>query len=589
MVEDKVSIFERLSLEDKLAAGIILAAGIFLFILVSDFQHIPSPIYGGDFYMARGFTQAILNSRPFWQDPYYQGGYAYYGWLSFLLTAGIVRLTGVGLEKISFMLPAFIQMAFLFSCYLLGSALFKSKKYGLLFMLTAFAFRVISMKNSEQLAATFMLLALYSFVRYEQVGRGERGSRRYGLVMGLFMGLTAISHINIFFGLVVLICGAIGLEYIARIWKLNFAKTTWHFVRRYFLPLLIASAIALLLVGPWIFFYHMNMPNPSQQYSTQDISKIGIGWLLRLPMSLFFRQGIIQILVGIVLIFGLLFCILNRRQPEPRLVLFWLFSAFVGAGHFLITKPLLNTWSVPGYIWSAAIWVIEICLFVYGIKNIAMMSANLKENVNLRKVVYGIFVGFIAIIFITNLNAFNNDRWVIYGRYMDPSTKIILETGEWILSETGRDDVFLGNDESSFAINAISGRWVVMARRTHSNYYEDVDKKYADGIVMLYGKNQTKVEELLKDYNVTYLYIDSFMYQYPMITSTRFEKYLNENGVEFTIADVRLDPASTEAPVYTSIVVPPQELNLLLYNISIPVKQFEYQGQLHSVIFKLLV
>ncbi len=590
MGEEKQSILERLTLEDKIAASIILAVGIFLLILVSGFQHIPGPIYGGDFYMARGFTQAILNGQPVWNDPFYEGGYAYYGWLSYLLTAAVVRLTGMSLERVSVILPAFLHMAYLFACYLLGSALFKSKKYGLFFMLAAFAFKVVDMKISGHLAAIFMLLALYCFVRYEQVGRGEPGSRKgYGLMMGLFMGLTALSHVNIFFGLMVLVCGAIAFEYLSRLWRLSFTKTTLHFVRRYFFPFLIAIALAMLLIGPWIFYYHMKMLNPAQQYSTQDISKLGIGWVLNLVVAFFFRQGFLQLLVGLLLIFGLLFCILNRKQLEPKLALFWLISAIIGTAHFLITKPLLNTWSVPGYIWGASIWIVELALFVYAIKNIELTVLRIKGSPGARYAVYGIFLVLLIAIFATNLTNFNNDRWTKYGRTMDAGTQVMFDTGDWILANTEKDDVLLANDESSFALSAMSGRYVVMARRTHSNYYEDVDKRYADGIVMLYGSNKTKVEELLRQYNVKYLYLDSFLYSYPMITSTRFEQYLLENGVNFTIADVRLDPAGSDAPVYTSVIVPPQDVRILAHNITEPVKQFLYEGQTHSIILKVLV
>jgi len=589
MGDEKVGILERLTPEDKIAAGIVLAAGIFLVVLVSGFQHIPSPIYGGDFYMARGFTQAILNGRPFWQDPYYPGGYAYYGWLSYLLTAGTVKLTGASLERISTLLPVFLQLAYLLAAYLFGSAFFKSKRYGIISMLAVFAFRIIDMKLSAGLAWTLMLLTLYCFVRYEQVGRGDPGRKGYGVAMGIFMGLTALSHINLFFGLMVLVCGAIGLEYLTRLWKLNFAKTTWHFARRYFLPMLIAIVIAMLLIGPWIFVYHMKMPNPAQQYSTQDISKLGVGWVFQLLLSLFFRTGLLQIIVGIVVLIGFIFCILNRRQPEPRLAILWLISALLGAGHFLITIPLFNTWSVPGYIWGAAIWIVELALFVYGIKNIELMALKLNSSAQTRYAVYGAFLILLAVLFATNLNAFNNDRWTQYGKTMDPGTQILFDTGDWILANTAMDDVFLANDESSFALNAMSGRWIVMARRTHSTYYMDVDQRYADGMVMLYGNNKTKVVELLKEYNVKYLYLDSFLMQYPMITGLRFEKYLGDNGLNFTIQDVRLDPASTSAPVYTSVVVPPQELKILTYNITQPVKQFNYQGQTHSLIMEVLV
>jgi hypothetical protein len=149
--------------------------------------------------------------------------------------------------------------------------------------------------------------------------------------------------------------------------------------------------------------------------------------------------------------------------------------------------------------------------------------------------------------------------------------------------------VFLANDESSFALNAMTGRKLVIARRTHASYYVDVENRYADAVVMLYGNNLDTVKDLVRKYGVTYFYLDSFLMNYPLIVNLKYQDYLDQNGVNYTIQDVRLDPASGNSKLFRSMVVLPQQPRLLEWNITTPVKQFLISGQLHSVFYKVEV
>jgi hypothetical protein len=570
--------------EDKLFIGALILIAIFLFSLVSGFSHIPSPIYGGDFYMARGFAQAILQGTPFWEDPYFSGNYAYYGWLSFLTTAFFARATGVGLERMTLILAAVIEIFYLLACYLFGTAFFKSKRYGLLFAFAAFSVKFIDMKLSGSMAIMFMLLSLYSFVRYEQ------GSRRHKYALGIFMGLTALSHINIFIGLILLLIFTIFVESIIKLssGSPDKPKVILGIAKKYILPFAIAILLSLALVGPWIFVYHMKTLNPTQQYSLQDISKVGIGWVLQTAFSLFVRLGgsglstVLNFAWGIILILGLVFAILNKKSQEPRFALLWLIGAILATSHFLLTRPLLGNWIVPGHLWGATAWIADLVLLVYGFRNLELMLSKLGIR---KEIVLAAFLIFLSVLFIQNYTNYNNDRWVQYGKTMDPGTQVLFEVEGWILNNTPKNSVFLANDESSFALNALTGRRLVIARRTHASYYVDVEKRYADAIVMLYGSNRTKTIELLKSYNVTYLYLDGFLLQYPLITSLKYKDYLKNNGVNYSIENVRLDPSTTEAPSYLSLVVPPQEPRIMTYNLTLAIHQFLLSGQPYSVIF----
>ncbi|MBW2970696.1 hypothetical protein KY320_00895, partial [Candidatus Woesearchaeota archaeon] len=380
------------------------------------------------------------------------------------------------------------------------------------------------------------------------------------------------------------------VEFFSKSKKSSLKKNIVLVTKKYFTMFVIGIVVAMLLIGPWIFVYHMKTLNQTQQYSLQNIDNTGLGWVLRLGLGVFWQPvGVVPFIFGIVSLLGLIFCILNKKKMEQRYAIYWFAAALILAGHFLITKPLLNNWIVPIHLWSASIWIVGLVLFGFGIKNIQLMLSKTGISQN---IVFGVFVGLLLITSYQRYVAINNDQWIQYGRTMDAGMQVLLDIESWMLDNTGKDDVFLAHDESAFALNALSGRQVVAVRRTHASYYVDVDKRYADAMVMLYGNNKEKTVELLEDYSVDYVYIDAVFLldpNRPMITTLEHKEYLQEYGVNYTVMNVRFDPSTTDAPSYDALVVFPQELKILAYNLTKPVKQFVIGDQLYSAFFEVEV
>jgi molybdopterin converting factor small subunit len=124
-----------------------------------------------------------------------------------------------------------------------------------------------------------------------------------------------------------------------------------------------------------------------------------------------------------------------------------------------------------------------------------------------------------------------------------------------------------------------------MSRRVHASYFANVDKKYSDGIVMLFGNNETTIKKLLKQYKVKYFYLDQNVINSPMITNIRYSEYLQKNGIEFTIENVRLDPSSNRAPTFESLIIPAQNLTILKF--ANPIKEVTANGQKIAILYAI--
>ena len=160
------------------------------------------------------------------------------------------------------------------------------------------------------------------------------------------------------------------------------------------------------------------------------------------------------------------------------------------------------------------------------------------------------------------------------------------------MSNTPKNSVFLTNDESAFAVNALSGRKVVFSRRVHANYFVDVEKRYADGVVMLFGNNADTIKKLLKEYSVDYLFIDSMLFRNGIIINPKYEDYLRENGIIFAKGNARLDPSTALARSYPSLIIPPAKtpanISLIKYNMTTLYQNFFVNSkQIGAQIFKI--
>jgi len=106
----------------------------------------------------------------------------------------------------------------------------------------------------------------------------------------------------------------------------------------------------------------------------------------------------------------------------------------------------------------------------------------------------------------------------------------LVEARAWIKNNTGVYDVFLSNNELSFALTALTGRKIVIFRRNHvPTFFLDFDTREIDAATILYSNNASLVRKLLKKYNISYLY-----WNYYWINS---EFHLDENGRIVNIFD----------------------------------------------------
>jgi len=193
----------------------------------------------------------------------------------------------------------------------------------------------------------------------------------------------------------------------------------------------------------------------------------------------------------------------------------------------------------------------------------------------------------IGLIILGTIN-FTNGKWVQYGMKDDQTIDANLKFGNWLIENTQNKDVFLANDETAFMLNSISGRKVVFARRTHVSSFVNVEKRYADGIGMLYSKDKNKVLELLKMYNVTYFYEDSFLYNHPIIINADMEIYFKKFDIPYNKTKGRLDPSIASSRVYDVLVINPQEVELLKHNITKPVYTVNVNNQIGGRLYELI-
>jgi hypothetical protein len=145
-----------------------------------------------------------------------------------------------------------------------------------------------------------------------------------------------------------------------------------------------------------------------------------------------------------------------------------------------------------------------------------------------------------------------------------------------VLTNTDVHDVFISSKENAFMINALTGRKVLTLRRGHMEHFVEADPREVALAVILYGNNDAKRAELLREYNVSYLYWDVYWinseftiedgqvsgwYDPILVYDTPENRMIfDENGVRYAAINTWIDPSAKgeDVPMFDVLIVGPE-------------------------------
>ncbi|MBR9677220.1 hypothetical protein GOV04_03695 [Candidatus Woesearchaeota archaeon] len=572
--------FSKLAFEDKAFLVGLFFMIVLQTIIFSSFNHIPGPMYGGDLYRERGFTEHLVRGGNLFDGPQISSDVKpYYPWFSFVLMSTTSKITGLSIEWLVVHFQTLIIIIASIYLYLLANLFFKKKYKSLFVVMTFWATHIILDKPSAGLAMALAIGFFYHWLK----SSNKTKNFKHQIIAGILLGLTALSHTSVFTTL-------LALYFLSQLTELIYQLKTKNFNFRKFLLdnafiLGIAFFISLFYYGPLIYYYKLQTINKAYAYSLNDPYNLGVFWSTSVALKMFFNwKSILVAITGVVALLGFISTLLQfKKSVKYRLLVYVFVGTIIAAAHYLITIPLFNEWAQPDHFF-VFLFLPKAFFIVLGTELLAnTISKNIKQSIDAKKIFVLIMLCLVVPTLFVTVKAYNNNQWVNYAQQIDSVSTAVLQTGEWVKQNTDVYDVFLTTDESAFALNGVSGAKVVFSRRVHANYFIDIEQLYADGIVMLYTADEEIQKKLLDEYNVKYLYLDAYSYQSPMIVDKKYAGYLQENNINYTKAIVRLDPSTTKAPTTEALVIPVQ--NFTVVKFFEPLIGFSAGNQQFSMIY----
>ncbi len=542
----------------KYALIIILVFTLIYAYMFSEFQQIPGPLYGGDYYFHFGIVNHIYNGNPPWTCPQNQGEYAFYPWLLHLTVAVIAKITGNLMVAYTLYFPVIVLLLGGVISYFLGRELFNDEKFALLLCLGWMGMRS-SVGYIPANFTPFVPLPLFLLCTLRAL---HKRSLKWSMLTGISFGLLTLSHASALpaAGLFLLLLyiyysffrhihphfdpneGKITFGVDGRI-RQSFRDTFWKF-----LPILMVGlVIAMLYWAPILFIYHFSVKNPWTDFTRPDYTVYGGEVAANVILARLFNINALTdgnihwFILSILTSVGLIGAIRKRESSGSIFLIIAFLAGLLGFLHYIITIPLLNTHYAPIRFNTTLLEPTAFLLSVYGIFSIY----NLIRGDNTRKIFLATAFIFFIIVSGIKTDANYNGKWTQAGR--SSLSPALIEMEDWVKENTDKNAVFLSHEELSFALNGLTGRKQVIGRKAHYNPYVDIHERTADATVILYGNDSGKSLELLREYNISYVYWDAnwlyFAYNEPSMIWPNYADYLTAHDVKFQPVNTYLDPA----------------------------------------------
>ncbi len=567
---------------------LVLIISLIHIYLIKDFKTLNSPLYGGDIYYHFSEIQHVFYGGSIFKSSQFLDEYAHYPWFFYLLVAYSAKLIGISTLKATIFSPVFINLLGGIIVYLLGLKLFNENKiFSLLFsffwMTNIIPAPVPSNFTFIVLVPLFVLITTF-FREF-----------KYSIISGIILGLIGLGHVSIFAGMLLFI-----LIYTAHEIILN--KKDFKDKLIFFLPIiLIGILIALLFWAPYFLVYKGRTPNRWAEYVAGG-EYISVKNIFDFVIDLVFNSNSILLFLLSILSLIALLVMFKRQKSKFSSILILSIATFLGFIHPIITLPLFNT-SIGSYGFDYIKFFLKVILPLSG----AYIIYKSISNNYLR---YAFLFGLSILIISNGVNSFvnfKNDIWVKSALNDDLKVKLH-DFASIVINETDVNDVILTNhEETGFAINALTGRKVLIARRTHASPFVDVNQRDADAAVILYGNNITLIKKLINQYKIKYFYEDIYSesakinclnfwstlnsngeLSYDCLrTNMTYLNYLEDNGISTSQVFARLDPASSVAPRFKLLAIKPTNYSDFILKNTKLINQMDNNGVVIARFYKI--
>ncbi|MEX0569551.1 MAG: hypothetical protein Q6363_010420 [Candidatus Njordarchaeota archaeon] len=563
---------------------LLLVGVIFMYLLIqqgipSQYKSLPSPIYGGDYYFQLGSINHIrYGGNPLGSSSVLDSEPGFFILYSSLVAVFANLLSLESIEAMFYFSQLLILTSFIVVYYFLYY-LFKDKTLALLGVVIYLPItRFPVLKYTEFTIVLMMPLFFFSMFYLFKI-RGLKS----GVIAGIVYGLCAISHgaaffvINVFF--MVLFLYMAFFQYILlnkdlkgdriRI-KLNLDKSSLkrnlsHILKLFLIVFVIGFSISLLYWFRPIFIYHgktsgvvtASYPLTSPEYQSNFLMNFLRGNFLN------FRNFItsftsISFSVGVISLF--LYFLSEKLKFWDKLIANYICLVFLTAifasFHFFLTEPLLGINFHPTRPMMFTMPIAKTILVLFGISSlIHLIKIEKYKEYLILVLLVSVLIQQPSIL----SDSIENNVWTKSGR--SPLPEHFEEMSKWVIENTDVNDVFLSTNELSFAFNALTGRKGVVTRRvSHHSPFLDIDQREADLAIILYGEDDSKRRELLKKYDVDYLYWNYYWIQSeytidqngkivswydPLVTrdTPYFREYLDRYNIRYYPLNTYPDPS----------------------------------------------